>query len=75
MNTAGTIYIGELLAEARPSFIICVGKTVKTALGLRLYRKYARNLEVVPQPNARLSSREHLKVFGRYFDICERYAL
>ncbi len=68
-------YVGELLAEARPSFIICVGKTVETALGLRLYRKYARNLEVVPQPNARLSSHEHLEVFGRYFDICERYAL
>lgn len=66
-------YVGELLAEVRPRFVICVGKGVGKALRSRLDSEYGTKLEIVRQP-ARLPACEYRKYFKLYFDICKQYA-
>jgi hypothetical protein len=50
--------------------VICVGKGVAGVVENDLQSLFTGRYEVIPQPNARLSSKEHMKNFQRYYEIC-----
>lgn len=61
-------YVAQAVREASPSHIVCVGRGVARYLGKRLFG-LGVPVTVVPQPNARLSSPEHLEAFNHYYDV------
>src|SRR2546428_2507604 len=64
------LYTGDVVAEAQPQAIICIGHGVERILRSRIDRLGIPWLRV-PQPNARLSSKEHFAAFATYRSICE----
>jgi hypothetical protein len=70
LQTSWDTYVGGVVKEAHPAEIVCIGKGVAQALGHRL-GGLKIPVTVVPQPNARLSSEEHLGVFRQYYDIVQ----
>jgi hypothetical protein len=63
-------YTKQVVASANPERVICVGKGVAGVVENDLRTLFSGRYEVFPQPNARLSSQEHLAIFRRYYDIC-----
>src|SRR5205085_252840 len=68
LRTSWDAYVGQVVRNAKPSCIVCIGKGVARSLGERL-SGLGVPVKVVPQPNARLASVEHFKVFQQYHDI------
>jgi hypothetical protein len=68
IQTCWRAYIERLLVAARPLRIVCIGRGVERALDGRL-SGLGVPVTVVPQPNARLASTEHLAVLQRYHEI------
>lgn len=68
LRTSWDAYVGQVIETARPSRIVCIGKGVAGALGVRL-SGLGIPVTVVPQPNAHLLTRQHLEVFQQYYDI------
>ncbi|MEJ7577654.1 MAG: hypothetical protein WKF74_11690 [Pyrinomonadaceae bacterium] len=58
-------YVGQIVRNASPSCIVCIGKGVARSLGNRLF-ELGVPVTIVPQPNARLASTEHFEVFQKY---------
>jgi hypothetical protein len=63
-------YTKQVVTSANPERVICVGKGVSGVVGNDLQALFPGRYEVIPQPNARLSSEEHMANFRRYYDIC-----
>jgi hypothetical protein len=61
-------YVSQIVRTTRPSSIICIGKGVFRFLHTRLC-DIGIPVFVIPQPNSRLSSLEHLKNYQQYHDI------
>jgi hypothetical protein len=68
LRTSWDAYVGQIVEYANPSRIVCIGRGVARSLGDRLDRLGVPIVKV-PQPNARLSSTEHLEVFQEYCAI------
>ncbi len=62
-------YAERVVAEASPDAILCVGYGVARALSARLDRSRIP-WSAVPQPNARISTAEHLRAFAAYGAVC-----
>ena len=62
-------YVGSVIADVRPSAILCVGVGVARALDSRL-NKIGVPWRVVQQPNARLSTSEHFRNYKIYRSVC-----
>jgi hypothetical protein len=66
--TVSWLYIKKLIEQENPDRIIVIGKGVGRALQAQL-RQLHIEFYVTPQPQARLSSEEHLQNFQRYYDL------
>jgi len=58
----------KVVTSANPERVICVGKGVATVVENDLQALFPGRYEVIPQPNARLSSIEHIANFQRYYE-------
>ena len=64
-------YTKRVVTSANPERVICVGKGVARVVENDLRALFPSRYEVIPQPNARLSSKEHIANFQRY--RCNRH--
>jgi hypothetical protein len=66
-------YTKELVVKSNPNYVICVGKGVGNIVSKDLNNIIGENFDVLPQPNAYLSSSEQITIFQRYYEICSKY--
>jgi hypothetical protein len=64
-------YVGPIVQDAAPAHIVCIGIGVGRALESRL-AKTATRVTILPQPNARLSSAEHLQALQTYHRVVQQ---
>jgi len=64
-------HVRQVIENAAPSHIVCIGRGVERALGDRLFKVGAR-VTLVPQPNAHLTSAEHHETFLEYNRVVRR---
>ncbi len=62
-------YIRSVIAEAAPEAILCIGLGVGRSLAFRL-NQLGTPWAAVPQPQARLSSAAHFRIFETYRRVC-----
>jgi hypothetical protein len=65
-------YIRDQIEEMHPEYIICIGKDVAKVVETDLKIIMGDNYCIIPQPNARLLSAEHLVNFQRYYEVCSK---
>jgi len=63
-------YTRDIVIAAKPEHVICIGKGVAKVVRLDLERHFASRHTVIDQPNAHLSSEEHLANYKTYSQIC-----
>jgi hypothetical protein len=63
-------YTKKVVTSANPERVICIGKGVARVVENDLRALFPGRYEVIPQPNARLSSKEHMVYFQRYYEVC-----
>jgi hypothetical protein len=63
-------YTKQVVTSANPECVICVGKGVARVVENDLQALFPDRYAVIPQPNARLSSKKHMANFQRYYEIC-----
>ncbi|OGQ00927.1 MAG: hypothetical protein A2Z40_05360 [Deltaproteobacteria bacterium RBG_19FT_COMBO_60_16] len=63
-------YTRQVVTSANPEHVICVGKGVAGIVEKDLRAPFPNRFTVIPQPNARLSSKEHMANFRRDYEIC-----
>jgi len=63
-------YTKQVVTSANPERVICVGKGVARVVENDLQALFPGRYEVIPQPNARLSSNVHTANFQRYYEFC-----
>jgi hypothetical protein len=68
LRTSWDAYISQVVRDASPLHIICIGKGVARYLDDRL-SNLGVPLTIVRQPNARLTSIEHLEAFQHYYSV------
>lgn len=61
---------GNVVKEANPSAVICIGSGVWDVLGEELQERFRTKAHFIRQPNARLTAAEHLANFQQYNQIC-----
>jgi len=64
------LYTKRVVAEADPEHVIVVGKTIGRSLSNELANAYRGRYTVVAQPNARLTTAQHINNFQTYYKIC-----
>ncbi len=63
-------YTADVIKEADPNYVICIGMGVEKALKDDLEKLFANRYKAIEQPNARLSSEDHMANFREYGNIC-----
>lgn len=63
-------YSKEIVNSSNPEHVICIGKGVASIVGEDLKTNFPDRYTVIPQPNAFLSSEEHMKNYQMYSTIC-----
>lgn len=63
-------YTRNVVFSANPSHVICIGKGVARIVEADLKERFSENYSVVEQPNAFLSSEEHLANYQHYSNVC-----
>jgi len=63
-------YTRDVVLSAAPDHVICIGKGVANVVRRDLDTHFQGKYTVVPQPNAHLSSAEHMANFTRYGSVC-----
>lgn len=63
-------YTREVVTTANPEHVICIGKGVASVVESDLKRHFHNKYSVIAQPNAFLSSEEHMENFKKYSKIC-----
>ncbi len=63
-------YTAGVIEEARPEHVICIGKGIDRLIGADVKETVGNRYTVIPQPNAHLSSEEHMENFKKYGEIC-----
>jgi len=72
IKTSWDNYTKKLINDANPNHVIVIGKGVAKNIEPSLYSLVgANNYTVIPQPQAHLSSEEHLSNFKKYYSICK----
>jgi hypothetical protein len=69
IKTSWDCYTGDVIKNAKPKHIICIGKTVAEVLESDI-RKIVKSYTVTTQPNAHLTHDESLFLFKLYSKIC-----
>ena len=71
IKTSWNHYTKKLILDANPRHVIVVGKGVAKNIGSSLSSLIGReNYTIIPQPQAHLTSEEHLSNFNKYYSIC-----
>jgi hypothetical protein len=70
LHTSWDSYTRSVVERAEPAAILCIGVGVARALRARL-DMLAIPWGAVHQPQSRLSSEEHARIFATYFAVCE----
>jgi hypothetical protein len=65
------LHVRHAVEAAAPSEIVCVGRGVGDVLATRL-RRVGASITVVPQPNARLTTRAHNAAWATYWEVARR---
>jgi len=63
-------YTRNVVFSANPEHVICIGKGVASIVENDLKKEFKGRYTVIPQPNAHLSSEEHMSNFMTYSRIC-----
>jgi len=63
-------YTREVVASVKPDHVVCIGKGVARVVEVDLKRMFPSKFTVIAQPNAFLSSEEHLANYKAYSQIC-----
>ena len=63
-------YTREVVVSACPEHVICIGKGVAGIVEKDLKKDFDNKYTVIPQPNAFLSSEEHMANYKIYSSIC-----
>lgn len=63
-------YTRDVVLSSNPKHVICIGQGVATVVGSDLKCRLGTKFTVISQPNAFLSSKEHLTNYLRYSSIC-----
>ena len=72
IKTSWNHYTKNLILDANPNHVIIVGKGVAKNIESSLSSIVgANNYSVIPQPQAHLTSEEHLSNFQKYYSICK----
>lgn len=64
--------VKQMVIEANPQHIICIGKTVEGVLGGDLRSMVGGDLTVVKAPAARMTAKELLKNYREFFELLKR---
>lgn len=67
-------YVNDVIQEARPAHVICIGKGVANAVGKEIRAIMGNRYTVIPQPQARLPGEDHAEALRRCAAICEQEA-
>ncbi len=70
IRTSWECYTSRVIEEANPEHIICIGKDVARAIEGDIRRLVGSRYTVIAQPNARLTSEEHMENYKKYGEIC-----
>ena len=71
IKTSWNHYTKKLILDANPRHVIVVGKGVAKNIESSLSSLIGReNYTIIPQPQAHLTSEEHLSNFNEYYSIC-----
>lgn len=74
ISTCWNSYIKNLIVEAKPLKLICIGqgvaKTLENRLAL-LSRETGVEIHFISQPQAHLPAQEHIRNYQRYYEICK----
>lgn len=65
-------YTRDIVISANPEHVICIGKGVANVVEADLKKHFQGRYTVISQPNAFLSSEEHMANYKRYSKICCR---
>jgi hypothetical protein len=63
-------YTRNVVASSEPEHVICIGQGVAGVVADDLKRSFDGRFTVITQPNAYLSSAEHLANYRRYSSVC-----
>jgi hypothetical protein len=63
-------YIADVIREANPEHVICIGKGVARVLENDIKKLVGNRYTVIAQPNAHLSPEEHMENFKQYTKVC-----
>lgn len=63
-------YTRQVVLDARPDRVICIGRGVARIVEPDLRQLFAGRYDVIPQPNAHLSGAEHMENFKKYYALC-----
>lgn len=72
LNTSWQNYTRNAVISAKPEHVICIGKGVARVVEADLKKSFPSRYTVVAQPNAFLSSKDHLDNYKIYSRICCR---
>ena len=73
IQTSWNGYTKKIIEEANPKHVIIVGKGVAKNVENDVFSMMGDNYTVIPQPQAHLSSEQHLLNFQKYYDICCKF--
>jgi hypothetical protein len=73
LHDCWTSYVGEIICASAPSRVVVMGNQVDAAIGeaLRCELGAGVEVEVVHQPNARMSAIELVRYRQQIFDLCQ----
>lgn len=63
-------YTRDVVISSKPEHVICIGKGVASVIESDLCKHFQGKYTVIPQPNAHLSSENHLSNFKTYSKLC-----
>lgn len=63
-------YTRDVVISSKPEHVICIGKGVASVIESDLRKYFQGRYTVIPQPNAHLSSEDHLSNFVTYSNLC-----
>ena len=63
-------YTRDVVVSSNPQHVICIGKGVARVVEGDLQKFFRNRYTVIAQPNARLSSEQHMANYQRYRAIC-----
>jgi hypothetical protein len=63
-------YTKDVVASSNPDHVVCIGRGVESVVGSDLRALFGDRVTTIPQPNAHLSSGEHMANYQKYGAVC-----